>query len=141
MCCQACCQIVVEVRLPWMGPVAIKRRALHPVYISLHLLLLPPEIPAIIPLIDLTSHFSYRDQGLVSGPHFSVGHAQVYVAVIIFSICYVDALIALACTRSTFGNGCILSGFFSFILTSKKWTYVCTRVCSSYMCYVVALIL
>ncbi len=31
-------------------------------------------------------------------------------------ICYVVALIA--CTRSTFGNGCILSSFFSFILTS-----------------------
>ncbi len=34
------------------------------------------------------------------------------------NICYVVALIA--CTRSTFGNGYILSSFFSFILTSNK---------------------
>ncbi len=33
-------------------------------------------------------------------------------------ICYVVAFIA--CTRSTFDNGCILSSFFSFILTSNK---------------------
>ncbi len=33
-------------------------------------------------------------------------------------ICYVVALIA--CVRSTFGNDCILSSFFSFILTSNK---------------------
>jgi hypothetical protein len=33
-------------------------------------------------------------------------------------IYYVVAFIA--CTRSTFGNGCILSSFFSFILTSNK---------------------
>jgi hypothetical protein len=32
--------------------------------------------------------------------------------------CYVVAFIA--CTRSTFGNGCILSSFFSFILTSNS---------------------
>jgi hypothetical protein len=40
-------------------------------------------------------------------------------------ICYVVALIA--CTRSTFGNGCILSSFFSLrngILTSNKVQYV-----------------
>jgi hypothetical protein len=29
----------------------------------------------------------------------------------------------IACIRSTFGNGCILSRFFSFILTSNKFTY------------------
>jgi hypothetical protein len=35
-------------------------------------------------------------------------------------ICYVAAFDPIACTRSTFGNGCILSSFFSFILTSNK---------------------
>jgi hypothetical protein len=38
-------------------------------------------------------------------------------------ICYVVALIA--CTRSTFGNSCILSSFFSFILTSNKVSSKC----------------
>jgi hypothetical protein len=38
----------------------------------------------------------------------------------------------IACTRSTFGNGCILSSFFSFILTSNK--FLVTTIVNSNLC-------
>jgi hypothetical protein len=34
-----------------------------------------------------------------------------------------DRIDLIACERSTFGNDCILSSFFSFILTSNKFFY------------------
>jgi hypothetical protein len=53
-------------------------------------------------------------------------------------ICYVVALIA--CVRSTFGNNCILSRFFSFILTSNKdhLSEPCHAAYVAYICYVFA---
>jgi hypothetical protein len=51
------------------------------------------------------------------------------------------ACMCIACERSTFGNDCILSSFFSFILTSNKfglvvfvYVFVCMLIVCAYAC-------
>jgi hypothetical protein len=55
--------------------------------------------------------------------HYFASASTVYSTRVCSSyICYVVALIA--CASSTFGNDCILSSFFSFILTSNKISFI-----------------
>jgi hypothetical protein len=78
--------------------------------------------------------------------HPYVVNACMYACMYVYCICCIvgrSCFDLIACIRSTFGNGCILSRFFSFILTSNKFLnhcrsesnacmYVCTHICTKF---------